>query len=330
MDIVRDFVRKQKNNEEIFKNNTKMARMLMESEDGQHLTGSLEAVRLLVRKAKGVAGKAARAYQDPDFFDLYTTLDQNQPAKEYDSSPFIIPEENVLVLSDLQYPYYCRTSLEAAIAYASENYQVDAILINGDWFDFYQASDFMKDPRLMRISDELDGGCAILNMLIKTFNCPIYFKYGNHEERFDNYLYKKAGELKGIPEFELEACIKRRVPEDITIIKDMRTVRLGDLNAVHGHEWRRGMFSPVSPARGLWNRALCSTFQGDCHQPSSHYEKNLEGSIFVTYSTGCLCDLKPRYMPNNKWLNGFAFVTVNQSTGEFIFQNKVIKKGKVY
>ena len=47
------------------------------------------------------------------------------------------------------------------------------------------------------------------------------------------------------------------------------------------------------------------------------------------WSTGCLCDLHPRYMPLNKWNHGFAIVDLD-TAGGFSVRNFRIIDGKVY
>lgn len=46
---------------------------------------------------------------------------------------------------------------------------------------------------------------------------------------------------------------------------------------------------------------------------ASHTENPWEGDPITCWSTGCLCDLHPAYMPNNKWQLGFAY---SEITGE--------------
>ena len=320
-EVIRDFLRNYPNKDKI-KTVRNMARIILESEVG-HLFNDLEEVRGCLR---GVINRPKEI--DLSHFDK--TIQDNSPRVEIDNSPYVIKGKDILILSDLQFPYYDKDAFRIAVKYAKQQYKnLDKIFINGDWFDFYQASDYMKDPRLMRVKDELDGGCDLIKMLQDEFGVDIVLKFGNHEERFDNYILKRAGEMKGIPEFELQACILKRVEDGLTIVKDKRIVKIGNLNVLHGHEFRRGMSSPVNPARGLWTRAMTSALQGDCHQPSTHYEKTLDGRIYVTYSTGCLCQLNATYMPYNKWLHGFARCQVEES-GEFWLQNRIITNGKVF
>jgi hypothetical protein len=165
---------------------------------------------------------------------------------------------------------------------------------------------------------------------------PIIYKLGNHEERWEHYLYQKAGEfvalleegsnITGLDKF-LHLDRFKVIP-----IQGRQKMALGKLKVVHGHEFGRSVFSPVNPARGLFNRAKYSAVIGHHHQSSSHSEGTLDGSQIVCYSIGCLCHLSPDYMPFGelKWNHGFAIVEVNQESGEFDFSNyKILKSGKV-
>jgi len=166
-----------------------------------------------------------------------------------------------------------------------------------------------------------------MDILKKTFNAKIYFKVGNHEERYFHFLWMKAHEIVGVEEFELENIIKSRA-EGIEIIKDKRIMKAGDLNIIHGHEFGGSVFSPVNIARGLFLRGKVSAMQGHNHQSSSHSESNMNGEITTTWSLGCLCELHPAYLPINKWNHGFAIVDIDGKN--FEVRNKNIYKGQIF
>ena len=332
-DIVREWLISHAKVPNINKNQT-AAKILMADPSMQGMFDSIEQARSTIRAIRGVMGERERKRNHRIIDEFNSKFDQavneNSPRKEIDFTPYQIKHNNVLVLSDLQYPYYDRNAFKTALQYAYDHLEVDCVFINGDWFDFYKASHFMKDPRRMDLFEELEGGCNLIKLMQELFGCPVVLKFGNHEERFDNYITEKAGQLKTIPEFSLEACINKRVPDNLTIVKDKRIVKIGKLPFVHGHEFGRGMFSPVNPARGLFNRALHSCVQGDCHRPSEHTEKNLSGELLVTYSMGCLCQLQADFAPYNRWMHGFAHVKVLDKNGSYIFSNKKIINGEVY
>ena len=137
---------------------------------------------------------------------------------------------------------------------------------------------------------------------------------------------KKAGELNGVEDFELDTIIGKRV-SDITFINEKRIMKAGDLNIVHGHEFASSIISPVNIARGLYLRSKASSICGHHHRSSEHTEQDINGKIVTTWSVGCLSELHPQYMPINSWNHGFCMIDI--SGKEFEVRNKRIWKGKI-
>lgn len=243
--------------------------------------------------------------------------------------PFVLPKSatRILLLSDIHVPYHNIEAITKAIEYAKEN-DVNAIIFNGDTVDCYALSRYEKDPRKRRFAEELELTRQLLKAFRDAFDgVPMYFKLGNHEERYEAYLRTKAPELLGTSEFTLDTLL-RFGEYGVTLIQDKRIMKAGKLNILHGHEFGRSVFSPVNPARGYYMRAKASVICGHNHQTSEHSENNLEGKVVTTWSTGCLCEMHPQYMPINKWNHGFAFVRVFEDGG-FEVDNLKIIKGKI-
>lgn len=229
------------------------------------------------------------------------------PESDYSKTElFIIPkgQNNILILSDIHLPYQDNQALELAINYGIEN-KVNAVYLNGDTLDMYQASRFIKDRRLRDLAGELEICRNFLKLLQDTFNCPIYFKIGNHEARWEHYLMLKAPELLGVDDFKLEQLLRFR-EFGVTLVKDKQIAMAGKLPILHGHEWFGGFAPPVNPARGLFLKAKESCLIGHHHRTSEHTEKSLSGEVTTTWSTGCLCGLEPEYAPYNNYNHGFA------------------------
>lgn len=234
----------------------------------------------------------------------------------------------VLVLSDIHIPYHDISALEAALEYGRKR-KPTIILLNGDTMDCFALSKWETDPRERNFPLEVERGkkfiCGIRKMFPKA---RIIMKEGNHEARIYKYLQYKAPELLGLPQFEWEEIFE--LPKHrIEVVKEMRPIRLGKLNVLHGHEHRKTISTPVNPARGLFLRSKCHALCGHWHQNSQHSETNLEQKTITTWSTGCLCDLHPTYMPINSWSQGAAFVEVDQQ-GAFTVDNFRIINGKCY
>jgi predicted phosphodiesterase len=305
----------------------KLARIIFEKES--LLFKNLESVRTALRRIEGKSGRLQLKYVVNKSYLKENRVKNpyNLPkAENIDYEPFILDANRVLILSDIHLPYHCNESLTAAIEMGVKM-NVDAILLNGDTLDFFSLSRFAKDPKGRSFAHELKTFAEFILVLKSTFpKAQIYFKHGNHEERYNHYLWMKAGELEGVEEFKLDEIIQRRAA-GVIIIGDKRIIKLGDLNVIHGHEFGGNIFSPVNIARGLFLKAKVAAMQGHNHQTSEHTERDMNGRITTTYSLGCLCQLSPAYLPLNKWNNGAAVVEIAGS--DFNVNNFRIHDGKI-
>jgi len=239
--------------------------------------------------------------------------------------PYDLKAKRLLVLSDIHIPYHSIEALTCAFDYGKKE-KPDAILLNGDTIDFFGLSRFMKDPKKRSVAHELQAFKELVDVIKKTFDAKIYYKMGNHCERYEHFLWMKAHELVGIEEFDFSNIIKARA-EGIEIIKDKRIMKAGDLNIIHGHEFGGSVFSPVNIARGLFLRGKVSAMQGHNHCTSSHVERDMNGGVVKTWSLGCLCELHPAYLPINKWNHGFSIVDIDGQN--FNVRNFTINKGEI-
>lgn len=319
-DICRQYVKKFPNMP-----NAKLARIILK--ENPLMFEDAENIRGIVRKITGNMGtnkqkKDADLHREPKPINPYKLPESD----ETEFKPFVIKASKVLVLSDIHIPYHSISALTAVFDY-SKNLGIDAILLNGDVLDFFGLSRYCKDPKKRNFAGELKAFEDFMNILNDIYKCKIYFKLGNHEERYNHFLWMKAGEIADVEEFQIEEIIKKRA-KNVQIISDKRIIKLGHLNVLHGHEFSGGVFSPVNIARGLFLKAKASAMQGHNHQTSEHSESNLEGKLTTTFSLGCLSELNPEYMPINKWNHGFAIVDID-AKGNFEVSNKRILKGKV-
>ena len=301
----------------------KLARIIFK--DNPLSFSSVDHVRTSLRSIENKVGKKNKI--------IITKEMQERPRNPYNLpqsdeaiyEPYDLKAKRLLVLSDIHIPYHNIESLTCAFDFAKGE-KPDAILLNGDTLDFFGLSRFSKDPKARSFAHELKTFKEFMDILKKTFNAKIYFKIGNHEERYFHFLWMKAHEIVGVEEFELENIIKSRA-EGIEIIKDKRIIKAGDLNIIHGHEFGGSVFSPVNIARGLFLRGKVSAMQGHNHQTSEHTESDMNGNITTTWSIGCLCELNPSYLPINRWNRGFSIVDIDGQ--DFDVRNKRIHKGKI-
>ena len=299
--------------------------------ENKELFTNVDNARSALRYIEGKRGKqdfTKNIEQSPFFMqnerprNPYNLPDSDETKYE----PYYIKAKKLAVLSDVHIPYHSIDAITATFDKIS-NEKPDAILLNGDFIDFYGLSRFMKDPRKRSVAHELQSAREILDILA-TFGAKIYFKLGNHEERYEHFLMQKAPELLGIQQFELRYLLGLD-ERGIDLIGDKRIIKANDLNIVHGHEFGQSIFSPVNVARGLFLRGKVTAMQGHNHSVSEHTESDMNGNIVTTWSLGCLCELNPAYLPINKWSHGFGIVDLHDNGKDFHVYNYRIHKGKI-
>lgn len=232
------------------------------------------------------------------------------------------------ILSDVHVPYHSEIAVEAAVAWLRKA-KVEALILNGDIADFYSISRWTKDPTQRDFSGELEAVRQFVHWIRQQFpEIPIVYKCGNHEERWQHWLWQHAPEISGQKEMSLSAWLKLD-SHGIDLVEDQRPVMVGKLPVLHGHELPKGLAAPVNVARGAFLRTLASVMVGHSHRSSGHAESDMWHEETFCWSTGCLCDLTPEYARINRWNHGFAMVTVHEG-GEFDVENlRVTKAGTV-
>jgi hypothetical protein len=293
----------------------------------------VEDARSVLRYIEGKKGtKDRRNIKDSDSFKMDSHRPYNPynlpSSEETEYAPFIIKGyKKVGIMTDVHLPYHNLIALTEAIRYLKKE-KVDAVLLNGDIIDCHHLSRFIKDPKKRDFKYEIDTLKAFFDVINKELKCKIFFKSGNHENRYEHFLMQKAHELIGIEDFEFSNIIKAR-ERGIDMIASNQFMKLNELNGIHGHEYIGGVSVPVNIARGLYLRGKVSAFQGHNHATSEHTESNMDGKITTTWSIGSLCELHPSFMPLNRWNHGVAMVELDSNGIDYQFHNKRIFKGKV-
>jgi len=284
-----------------------------------------ENTRTIVRKVTGSKGKGELKYKvvdhNPDIETQYQL-----PKSKGEKRKFIeLPQEcnNILIISDIHFPNHDVIALGKALEYGKAN-NVNCIVINGDLLDNEPFTNHdAPPPNSSDVRDWFQMTEDFLDMLISEFKCPIYYIEGNHDAWYMRYLMKKAPVLFNDQYYTLSARLKLR-EKGIVWIPQTSVLMIGKLPVTHGHMIVKGFFSPVNPAKGVYNKIKGSMLIGHCHTTSEHSESNLQGDLNTTYSIGCLCTLAPDYDPFNCKHNlGFARVVV-QENGNYRVENKRI------
>lgn len=291
-----------------------------------------EEVRYYVRAIEGKTGansnKVKITHPHPQRpLNPYNLPESFQEKRE----PFKLPKacNNILLISDLHIPYHDIDAITLAMEYGVEH-RVNTVFINGDLIDNAQVSKFERDMKKRSPKQEFDATKQFLVSLRKTFpNAEIYWLKGNHCIRWEKFLMQKVSEIWDDPYYHLEQRL-RLSEERIHLLDDTVLVKAGKLSITHGHHIFKGIFSPVSPARGAYMKAKQSIIVGHLHRASHHPEIDLDGNTVSCYSTACLCELRPNYNPlvsNSQ--HGFAHIKV-EPNGDYHVKNYQIIKGKIF
>lgn len=315
--------------------NKKLARIIYD--ENNLLFKDSEAVRSILRYIEGKLGsdksKKSVANVAPEFIvpnrplNPYKLPESHQEKRE----PFKLPLacNNILLISDLHIPYHDIDAITIALDYGVKE-KVNTIFINGDLIDNAQVSRFEKDLRKRSVKQEFEAVKQFLVSLRETFpTASIYWLKGNHCVRWEHFLEQKVREIWDDPYFHLEERLQLN-EQNIILLDDKVLVKAGKLSITHGHHIFKGIFVPVSPARGAFLRAKQSVIVGHLHRASFHPEIDLDGNTIGCWSTACLCELRPNYSPMvSNSQHGFAHILVD-SNGEFTVKNYQIINGKLH
>jgi len=299
------------------------------------LFDSVDQCRSLIRNYTGSMGEKGRKQLTDRRFMRTETIDSGENPYELPDSDaldypiFKIPraQNKILVVSDAHIPYHDNAAMTATIEWGVEH-KVNTILLNGDWIDLYQLSSFVRDPRKRRFNEEREIFWQVLDVWQNAFpNAVFYYKFANHEARYEKYLMVKAPDIFDTEEYRLDVLLRLGERSIIPICDKIR-IKAGKLTILHGDEHKGGNANLVNPARWLAlktkGNAMCSHF----HKTSSHMTNNINGEMMGCWSIGTMCALSPEYMPLNDWNAGFARVIVNDDE-TFKVTNLIIYDGKI-
>jgi predicted phosphodiesterase len=243
--------------------------------------------------------------------------------KEYTSHMIESDYKTVGILSDIHVPFHSMSAITTAIKHLRE-IKIDCLILNGDIMDFYSISRHEKEKDLRDFGKEIEMGRNFLQKIRDLFPIiPIYYKMGNHENRWQKYLNDQAEEFAQLHEMQFEQFF-RLDKLGMIYIPDWQGIELSDLLVLHGHEIMAG---GMNPSQSTFNKTFCNTIIGHVHRTTSTIKKNGFKQFYNTYSTGCLTQLSPKYYPFAQHNNGFAVVRIEE--GKSKVQNIVIKDGKI-
>lgn len=307
-----------------------LARMIME--ENPNVWSNIDAVRNSIKMYRGSNGdKHRKIVRDEVFTSPFKNPQEyfeKIKAKKIGIDQYNFPHRKPLILSDIHFPYHAEDELLIALEHGYKQ-GCDSIYLNGDVLDCHTISRFLKEGGAPSFNEEREMFWQFIEYVKSKWDVPIYYKLGNHEERWQHYLSRQVPELFDVADLKFENVMKFD-EYGIVQVEARQKVQMGKLIVIHGHEFGESVFSPVNPARGLFLRAKSSVLAGHNHQTSEHHENNLKGDSLACFSVGCLCQLAPNYRPfaYTKWNHGFAIVGIDDD-GSFEVDNYRIIDKKV-
>lgn len=216
----------------------------------------------------------------------------------------------------------------------------EVLVLLGDHVDFYALSRFDKDPkRMLCLQDDLDAGHAFVKAARKAApHARILYLEGNHENRLQRWLHAKGPEVSGL----VERLGKGRNGSRRQLLSVPYLLGLGDLGVawvsggsrdVGGITFKHGNLvrsKAGATAMAELEREGTSGASGHTHR-IGHASKTTRGGVFGWWECGCLCDLKPDYMPGQipDWQHGCAYGSFAEgSRGRFYMNVAHIIRGK--
>ena len=139
--------------------------------------------------------------------------------KEYVSAKLPPHLKKIGILSDIHFPYHDLTALTCAIKHLKEQ-EIDCLYLNGDVQDFFSISRHETSKDARNLSLEVDMNRDFLQRLRDIFRTiPIYYKLGNHENRFARMLNNEAEEFAQLHDLQFNIFF-RLDKLNITMVED--------------------------------------------------------------------------------------------------------------
>lgn len=200
--------------------------------------------------------------------------------------------------------------------------QPDGIIINGDFIDNYELSDFSKDP-LKHNLFELERVKASSYLRFMREAAPKakgVWLGGNHEDRTRRYLWKNAREM-GLDHRRVFTDCFKPSKYGFIYMPYHSVIRLGKLDVTHGSVVRA--HSALS-AKAHFEKRGGSVLIGHTHRMGTYYRTNAKG-VYAAFENGCLCRMDPEYVQDPDWQQGWSVVHVGKEGYFAVQQIPVIK-----
>lgn len=213
--------------------------------------------------------------------------------------------DRIAVISDTQIPFHDEKSL-AAVERFLDDYQPNALVLNGDILDFYTLSTFTHNPaHASNLQHELDVADEIFGRWARRHErAQKVWVLGNHEDRLRKYMWEHPG-FASLRMLDFDTLLSQNGAW--TILPYGSQAKIGDTLIVHGDKVRS---QSGASARAQYASLGMSVIMGHTHRLSQASDRNARGQ-HTMIEGGCLCRLDPEYGPFPNWTQGITLGFVN-------------------
>ncbi len=211
----------------------------------------------------------------------------------------------IVKLNDLHVPFEDEDAVRCAIDFC-KMLQPDIVVID-EWMDFYELSNFVKDPRTATgyTLHEARERCKKYHRALRRAvpDARIIEVRANHGKRLDNFLKKNASALCGLPEFKMEKFMEY---DKLGISCMDYYVHRGIFMFKHGDRIHK--FSGYT-AKNEFESEGMSGASGHSHRLGQHY-RTLRGGEYTWIECGCLCRMDMDYLEGRiaDWQLGIGLI----------------------
>jgi len=209
-----------------------------------------------------------------------------------------------LCLPDIHFPDHDPRALKKALSLVKIR-KPDRVVLLGDVVDFSAISRFPKSPRHTDFGRELQRVRPLLRQLYEALErVPrVDWLAGNHEERLQKYLWRRAPELAEVGELTVPRLLE--MPAGWRYHPPRAYLSVHGVLVFHGFKWASNTCTHNLGRYG------CSSIQGHSHRLAVYYRGLPGGRVIAAAEAGCLCRLDVPYAMLTDWAHGVAWIWSN-------------------
>lgn len=232
-----------------------------------------------------------------------------------------------LITNDWQIPYHDVEVIEGLFMPFLRWLQPYGFIWNGDIVDNHSLSEFSKDPlNKPDLLHEAEIARHYMGRIRDVKSIKLcYWIGGNHEDRLRRYMWQHASRLQLAVDQTFESVFDTKRYRFIYRPYGY-THALGSLDVTHGSIVRA---ASGGSAKAHFDKRGGSVIIGHTHRLGSYYRTNSKGT-HVAYENGCLCSLKPEWVQDPDWQQGWAVVHVGDDGMFNIQQIPVIDRHTIF